>query len=517
MIVTGPKQGLSFSRRRFIGAIAALAAGACGVREAAEPEVPEAGPGVGETSGVDRWADGFPGRVFPSGHPDYEHWRRGMPWQTWTAPRRPALIVRPDSREGVAPAIDFAREQGLTVAVKSGGHNVSEAFLRDGGMLLDLGELRDLRIDPATRTAWVGPALWGHGLMQEAARYRLGFPVAHCASVPMGGYLLGGGVGHNGDEWGGIACHSVLAAELVLADGSTVVVDADNHADLLWAVRGAGTGFFAAVTRYKLRLYDLPREIFESSYFFPLSRLDTAVELMQDIAAPRPAKMELMTLMGHNPLAGPGTAPLDTKAIIVRAVAFADSREEAADILAPAARHPLANQALDRGEMVANNFEEMARDSVDARMGLGFGNYAVDAVWTDDVAATLRAVAEHFVAAPSPGSHYVVSPRLNPALRDDCAFSRIGETFVGAYAVWRDSADDAANFGWLADAAALMRPHAAGQYINEVDLFRDPGAVRRCFSARAWSRLRNMRRTYDPLGVFADYHPMCSSTDCLRM
>ena len=84
----------------------------------------------------------------------------------------------------------------------------------------------------------------------------------------------------------------------------------------------------------------------------------------------------------------------------------------------------------------------------------------------------------------------------------------IGDTFVGAYTMWDDAEDDADNMRWLAGASQRMRPLAVGQYINEVDAFRDPSVLRRCFSADAWQRITRLRQKYDPLGVFANWPGM---------
>jgi FAD/FMN-containing dehydrogenase len=81
----------------------------------------------------------------------------------------------------------------------------------------------------------------------------------------------------------------------------------------------------------------------------------------------------------------------------------------------------------------------------------------------------------------------------------------IGDTFVGAYTMWDEAGDDDANFAWLKGASARMRPLAVGQYINEVDGFRDPSVLQRCFSRQAWPRLATLRRKYDPHGVFAPW------------
>ena len=197
----------------------------------------------------------FDGRSVARGESEYEVWRQAMPWQMYTAPRYPELIARPATVAAVADVIRAAQRKGHPVAIKSGGHNVSAAFLRDGGVLLDLGELQGVEVDSAAGTAWVEPALWSHGLLGAIAPHGYAFPLAHCATVPMGGYLLGGGLGYNHDNWGTLACHSILAAEVVLANGETVIASPDSEPDLYWAVRGAGTGFFGVVTRYKIQLY----------------------------------------------------------------------------------------------------------------------------------------------------------------------------------------------------------------------------------------------------------------------
>ena len=482
-----------WTRRGFVGALGLLTAGSN------LGWTGESHPGLGA------WRGRFAGRSVTRHEADYESWRNAMPWQMYTAPRRPELIVRPDASTAVVDAVNLARERGLPLAIKSGGHNVSEAFLRDGGMLLDLGELQAVEVDATGATAWVEPALWSHGLLQAIEPRGLAFPVAHCATVPMGGYLLGGGVGYNHDNWGTMACDSILAAEVVLASGETVVASPTSHPGLFWALRGAGTGFFGVVTRYKLQLYSAPSAVLESSYIFSLSHLANATRMLQDWAQAAPADTELMMLLAHNPMAKGNTDKIDSKMCIVRAVVYGDSKATAEQTLTGLGKHPLAAQALIRNENQATSLQQMSVSSVDASMGLGFGRYAVDTIWTDRLPQVMSAITEHFANANSPKTHFVVSPKMNRTLTDDAAFSVIGDAFVGAYTMWDEADDDAASFAWLQGASERMRPLAVGQYINEVDAFRDPGAVRRCFSDVAWKRLAELRRRYDPQGVFVGW------------
>lgn len=484
--------GPVWSRRGFMGALGLLAAGS--------------GVGcAGSLVKTDDWRSQFPGRTVIRGEEAYESWRLAMPWQMYTAPRYPDLIARPEAATGVAHMLDVAKTQGQRVALKSGGHNVAESFLRDGGMLLDLGELQGVEVNAMDGTAWVEPALWSHGLLQAIEAQGFAFPVAHCATVPMGGYLLGGGLGYNHDNWGSLACHSILAAEVVLANGETVIASPDSYPDLYWAVRGAGTGFFGVVIRYKLQLYPAPAAVHESAYIYPLAKLAEATGMLQDWADSNPVDTELMMLLAHNPMAAPGASALDSKMCIVRAVAYSESRAKAEAQLKTLGSHPGVDQALMKNEAVPTSLKQMQEESVDANMGLGFGRYAVDTIWTDKLPDVMAAIKTHFTRANSVKTHFVVSPKLNRTLPRDDAFSVIGDTFVGAYTMWDEAEQDEASFAWLDGASALMRPLAVGQYINEVDAFRDPSVVRRCFTDSAWQRLAALRERYDPEGLFVGW------------
>ncbi len=453
------------------------------------------GPGIAPRAVIP--ANSLGGRVVVRGNADYESWRTSMPWQSWVADRYPALIVRPNNRDEAIGAVRYAADNNLQIAVKSGGHNLSEACLRDDSLLLDLGELQNMRVDPIAQTAWVEPSLWSQFLARQAGKHNLAFPVAHCATVPMGGYLLGGGVGVNGDEWDSIACHSILAAEVVLADGSVVEASPEQHEDLYWAVRGAGTGFFGTVLRYKLKLFSQPTHVYESMYMFPLDQIGAAHELLESYAQKGVRKTELMMLMAHNPMAAanPDAPP---HICIARIVAFADSASEADEILGQAEQHPATAQAFFRQLKTATSIEAMGKASVDWSRGLGFGRSAVDTVWTNNTGVLLEDLKHEFVSSPSAHNHVIVSYKINPHLRQDAAFSVIGDAFVGAYGVWEDADADQENFDWVSAMGATMRKYAHGQYINEVNAFQDSGVQQRCFSADAWQRLQGLKRKYDP-------------------
>ena len=204
-----------------------------------------AGPGRA-APGLDRLVTG---EVVNRDDDQYEAWRNSMVWHLRKPARYPDAIIRAQSEQDVISAVKYATDNGLKVSARSSGHNSTGAALRDGGLLIDLALLRDVEIDAGRNTARVQPALWSEQLVREAGKHGLAFPAAHCPTVALGGYLLGGGAGWNHAHWGSVACYSIKRADVILAGGRKVTASADSHPDLYWAVRGVGPGFSGSSPR----------------------------------------------------------------------------------------------------------------------------------------------------------------------------------------------------------------------------------------------------------------------------
>jgi len=134
-------------------------------------------------------------------------------------------------------------------------------------MLLDLSQLREVSIDPTSRTATLQPGVTSRELASALAEHELAFPVGHCGHVGLSGFLLSGGLGWNAGVWGP-ACLSITGVEVVTADGQLTWADEGRNAELFWAARGAGPGLCAVVTRFHLKLYPLPKAIVSSTYVY---------------------------------------------------------------------------------------------------------------------------------------------------------------------------------------------------------------------------------------------------------
>lgn len=455
---------------------------------------------VGARMGADALRE-IRGSVVWRGSDAYERTRRAMLWNAWKPDRFPELIVTVASRGDVVHAVRFARARGLRVAVRGGGHNWFGSPLRDGGMLVDLSGLRDVVIDPATRTARLSPAVSNRVLAAALAEHGFAFPAGHCGQVVVSGYLLAGGFGWNTRVWGP-ACRSVREVELVTADGELVRANEQDNAELFWAARGAGPGFFGVVTGYLVDLHPLPRAITTSSYVYSLADAEEVADWASDLGDRIPPMVEPSFLLGAAP---PGvTAQPPGTVAIVTAVAFADSAQAAVEALEPLERCPAVGRALQAQVAAPTTFDGLF--DATARFWPEGRRYAADTAWSNaELGAVVSRLREPIQAAPSNES--VVLATLSPEPRGigtaaDTAFSVHGRTLLDCYAVWQDPVADDANRGWLRETMTALEPVTVGHYVGEADLTAAPARARRCYTEQNWRRLLALRARFDPDGVF---------------
>lgn len=167
--------------------------------------------------------------------------------------RRPALIVRPVDAIDISRVVSLARETGMELAIRSGGHSLAGYSTTEGGIVLDLALMKGMEVNVQERTAWAEAGLNAGEYTAEAAKYGLATGFGDSASVGLGGLTTGGGIGYLVRKYG-LTIDNLLAARVVTADGQIRHVDAENHPDLFWGIRGGG-GNFGVVTHFKFQLH----------------------------------------------------------------------------------------------------------------------------------------------------------------------------------------------------------------------------------------------------------------------
>jgi FAD/FMN-containing dehydrogenase len=446
------------------------------------------------------------GRIIRREDENYEIWRQSMVWHHSKPKRYPDLIIQAQSEQDVIAAVNYAAKNKHKIAVRSGGHNSSGPSLRDGGMVIDVAPLSDIQIDVSKQIASIQPGVRSIQLVTEARANGLSFPVPHCPSVGLSGFVMGGGIGWNYGQTGGMSCFSIEAAEVITADGKLLMASADENPDLLWAVRGGGPGFFGVVTRLHLKLYPLPKAILASSYILPLEGLTTVTSALDRLVEIKDDRVEVLALLAHNPEAAAGSPPKNSKICFVTVFAFADSVDEGRTLLAPFTESELAGKSMVKEENQPFSFEELYDKYFSLEVPAGrMARYAVDNVMTDEPGKVLHALAEHFRSAPSPHAHVLAGYGMDLVARDDACFSSIAKSYLGCYAIWDKEENDDINFRWLGQTVPLMDPFAKGHYVNEVEPRLNSDRIRQCFSDENWKRLQHLREKYDPNGLFHHY------------
>lgn len=220
--------------------------------------------------------------------------------------KRPALIVKCINTADVVDAVNFARQNDLLVAVRSGGHNVAGNAVCDDGLVIDLSAMKGIHVDPGKRTARVQPgADWGD-LDKETQLHGLVTPGGQVSMTGVAGLTLGGGMGYLRRKWG-LSCDNLVSVEVVTADGQVITASEDENEDLLWAVRGGG-GNFGIVTSFEFRLYPLGPEIYGALTIYPFNKADSVLRNWRDFALEAPDEVTCDAyIWGMPPL--PGVPP----------------------------------------------------------------------------------------------------------------------------------------------------------------------------------------------------------------
>lgn len=329
-----------WSRRRFLKATAMSVPVAAGLGSVAGFTAPQTGTAAADLQ------KRIAGTVVVKDDEHYEAWRQAMIWQRAKADRRPDMIVQVERVEDVQEAVRFAAAAGMKVTTRCGGHSMAACFLRDRGMLIDVSRLDGITVDKAAKQAVVGPGVFCRGLAERLAEDDLAFPGAHCGTVPISGFLLGGGVGMNTNAWSqGMSVYAVKAVDIVTADGRLLRASESENADLFWAVRGGGPGLFGVVVRFHLQCFDAPKVIWGATYTFAFADLDAVTRVMNEVVPRLDKDVEVLISIAALPDVAEDAPVEQRQRIYLDANAFVTSEAEGRRKLALLQRDPLIARA----------------------------------------------------------------------------------------------------------------------------------------------------------------------------
>ncbi|MGH2450440.1 MAG: FAD-binding oxidoreductase [Candidatus Limnocylindria bacterium] len=430
------------------------------------------------------------GRLIGPDDPDYDQARTVF---LGGIDRKPALIVRAAHAQDVQRVVGLARETGFELAVRSGGHSSAGHSTTEGGLVLDLRDLKGLEIDAEGRTAWAGTGLTAAELTNAVGAHGLAVGFGDTGSVGIGGITLGGGVGYLVRK-DGLTIDSLLAAEVVTADGELRYVDADHHADLFWAMRGGG-GNFGVATRFRYRLREL-RQAYGGMLMLPA----TAEVIAGFMAASEAAPEELSTIANVMPAPPMPFVPEEQhgRIVVFALVCYAGPADAGERTVAPL--RALATPIVDMVRPIAYP-EIYPPDDPDYRPKAVALTMFVDRVD--------RAVAENILdhLGASDASMRVAQLRpLGGAVArvpaDATAFAhRASRIMVNVAAFYEGPEDRIRREAWVNEFAAALRQSDGGAYVNFLGE-EGEARVRAAYPGETWDRLAAIKARYDPNNLF---------------
>ena len=423
---------------------------------------------------IKKFGSSLKGHLILPGDKEYESARR-----LWNAryDKHPAMIARCAATEDVRSSIEFARKNGLVVSIRSGGHDTAGFSGNDGGIVIDLGHMNAIQVDPQQGKVSAQPGVHVGQLYDTLGEHGVVAVSGTCPTVGIGGLTTGGGTGWISNKYG-TASDNVLGAEVVTADSRVLRAAADENSDLFWAIRG-GSGNFGVVTGFELRTIPMAH-VLKGSLAFPASRCREVLRFCREFAATAPEELTLGITYGI-----PG--PADQ---IFLTVCYCGDPDESEAVLKP-----------------LRSFAKPGTDdihTVPAHLGLldeeppSLANFEGDAVVPLLSDANIDVLSEAVNGAPSLYSLEVFAFGSGITRGTGSYPFRFAFLEVDYTAFWRDAKDSEAAGKWVDGLGKAITPSSKGGYVNSIGV---PDQARAAFGQN-WDRLVAIKNKYDPTNFF---------------
>jgi FAD/FMN-containing dehydrogenase len=446
---------------------------------------------------VDDFASRLTGQVLEAGDAGYEE-TRGV-WNGMID-RRPALIARCAGEDDVIASVNFGRDNQLLISVRGGGHGVAGHAVCDGGLVVDLSEMRAVGVNPEERTARAGGGCTLEDLDGHTQRHGLATPLGVVTRTGVAGLTLSGGMGWLRRKHG-LSCDNLVSARVVTADGSLLTASQSENEDLFWAIRGGG-GNFGVVTSFEYRLHPVGPEVFVCFVLYPIDRAKEVFLCCQHYLSEGSKDIARLGILGHVPEAEefPRKSHGDPYVALLVVDPGAPAEGERAI-------RPLREIADPIADLSATMPYTQAQALLDEDYPDGWRYY-----WksvnvpelSDDV---IERLVEHATAAPSPHSTIDVWYQGGALARvgeEETAFANRSQPYLlGIEANWEQDSESEQNVGWVRHTFAGMRSlSGGGVYLNFPGFLEEGEQLLHEGYGSNYRRLVEVKTKYDPTNLF---------------
>ena len=437
------------------------------------------------------------GSVIDQQHGDYDTARR---LQNGLIDRRPAVIIRCSGTADVVESVNFARDRGALLSIRGGGHNVAGNAMNDGGVVIDLSAMRGVHADPAGKTVRAaGGATWAD-VDREAQLFGLAVPGGVVSTTGIAGLTLHGGYGHLRRRFG-LSIDNLLSVEIVTADGVVRTASANEHADLFWAIRGAGSNF-GVVTSFQFRAHPVGPMVQLCAPFYALEDGDKALRAWRAFTSAAPDEVSSLAVVWSVPDHHEFPEELRKRPVVILAAVHAGAPEDGARLMQPL--REIAAPVLDMSGPIPWTALQAAFDPFFPKGHLYYWKSTNVHDLSDACIDTILAAAANRPSGLSDIPIWHLGGALSRVAADATGYGRRDASYlVTAEATWTDAAENDRNIDWARRLVAAMKPFSrGGLYLNFAGFGEEKEAMLRDAYGQNYERLAAIKTQYDPKNLF---------------
>jgi hypothetical protein len=444
---------------------------------------------------IDQLRSKIKGRLVLPGDPDYDRVRT-----IWNAmiDRRPALFVQCAEADDVTQALAFARQNNLEIAVRGAGHNIAGNSLCDNGIVIDLSTMKNVRVDPAKKRAYVEPGATLADFDQATQAHGLATPIGINSTTGISGLTLGGGFGWLTRQYG-MTVDNLVSADVITADGKQLKASESENPDLFWAIRGGG-GNFGIVTRFEFRLHLVGPEILAGLIVFPLEQAKQILTQYRDFIINAPEELNVYFVLRKAPPLPFLPENVHGKNVIVLALFYSGEQNGGQKFI-----QSLRSFGNPVGEHVGSMPYVQWEQAFDPLLTPGARNYWKSHNFrqlSDGLIDTMVTYAGRLPSSQCELFLAVLSGAANRVSADAMAYANRNARFLlNIHGRWDNSAEDNSCINWARELfKATASYESDGVYVN----FMTQEEGNRVSSAYGpnFSRLLQIKKQYDPENVF---------------
>ena len=412
--------------------------------------------------------------------------------------RHPAVIVHCANADDVPRALQFARENGLEVSIRGGGHNIAGNAVCEGGLMIDLSAMNNVRVDKNKKRAYAGPGATLGDFDLAVQKHGLATPVGINSTTGISGLTLGGGFGWLTRKHG-MTIDNLVSADLVTADEKNIRASDSENADLFWAIRGGG-GNFGVVTEYEFKLHPVGPEITAGLIVFPIEEAKQVLQKYRAFVASAPEELSVWAVLRHAPPLPFLPTEVHGKKVLVLAMFYAGDPSEGETLI-----EPVRHFGKPYGEHIGAMPYVEWQKAFDPLLTPGARNYWKSHNFTELRDEAFDAIIEFSGTLPSSQCEIfiaLISGASNRIAPDAMAYgSRDAKFVLNVHARWDDLAQDQTCIAWARAFFDASKPYASsGAYVNFMT--EDEGErVASAYGAN-YQRLASIKKKYDPGNVF---------------